>query len=132
MRVVTDTNTVISGLMWRGAPHRILEAARAGQIILYTSPLLLAELEDVLARSKFAERQMRAQVTARELVWGYAALTRLVEPQPIDPVILEDPDDDAVLACAVAAQAEVVVSGRSSSARARSLKQSWTTATPPA
>ena len=97
--------------MWRGAPHRILEAARAGQIILYTSPLLLAELEDVLARSKFAERQMRAQVTARELVWGYAALTRLVEPQPIDPVILEDPDDDAVLACAVAAQAEVVVSG---------------------
>ena len=97
--------------MWRGAPHRILEAARAGQIILYTSPLLLAELEDVLARSKFAERQMRAQVTARELVWGYAALTRLVELQPIDPVILEDPDDDAVLACAVAAQAEVVVSG---------------------
>jgi nucleoside-diphosphate-sugar epimerase len=42
---------------------------------------------------------------------GYAALARLIEPAVIEPVILPDPDDDAVLACAVAAQAEAIVTG---------------------
>ena len=40
-------------------------------------------------------------------------LARLVVPVPIAPVVEADPDDDAVLACAVAAQAEVIVSGDS-------------------
>ena len=35
----------------------------------------------------------------------------MVEPAAIPPVILSDPDDDAVLACALAAQAEAIVSG---------------------
>ncbi len=46
-------------------------------------------------------------------VLGYAALARLIEPAVIVPVVEEDPDDDAVLACAVAAQAEAIVSGDS-------------------
>jgi predicted nucleic acid-binding protein len=45
------------------------------------------------------------------LVLGYAALASVIEPPEIEPVILADPDDDAVLACAVAAHSEVIVSG---------------------
>jgi uncharacterized protein len=40
-------------------------------------------------------------------------LATVVEAEPIEPVILRDPDDDAVLACALAADAEVIVSGDS-------------------
>jgi predicted nucleic acid-binding protein len=54
---------------------------------------------------------MRAGVTAAELAVGYAALASVVSPAAIKPVIADDPDDDSVLACAVAAQAEVIVSG---------------------
>ena len=111
MRVVADTNTVISGLLWRGVPHQVLEAARSGQIDLYTTAVLLAELEDVLNRPRFASLLSRATVTPHELMWGYAALASLVTPAPIDPVIATDPDDDAVLACALAAQAQAIVSG---------------------
>ncbi len=113
MRIVADTNTVVSGMLWHGAPRRVLEAARAGTVTLYTSPILLAELEDVLSRTKFAERLTKARVTLHDLVFGYAALTNLVKPEPIAPVILADPDDDAVLACAVACEAEAIVSGDS-------------------
>jgi putative PIN family toxin of toxin-antitoxin system len=56
MRVVPDTNIVLSGLLWRGNPRRILDAARAGDIKLFTTATLLAELEDVLGRKKFVER----------------------------------------------------------------------------
>ena len=113
MRVVVDTNTVISGLLWHGAPRQILDAARTGRIELFTSAVLLAELEDVLHREKFAQRLALVGLTASDLVLGYAALAKLVEPAAIEPVIMEDPEDNAVLGCAFAAHAEAIVSGDS-------------------
>jgi putative PIN family toxin of toxin-antitoxin system len=113
MRVVADTNIVISGLLWRGYPHQILNSAREGAIDLFTTAVLLAELEDVLSREKFAERLEAAGINNHDLVLGYAALASVIEPITIEPVILADPDDDAVLACALAGRCEVIVSGDS-------------------
>jgi putative PIN family toxin of toxin-antitoxin system len=113
MRVVADTNTVVSGLMWRGKPRQVLDAARARTISLFTSAALLAELEDVLDREKFARRLALIGHSPRDLVLGYTALATIVTPAVIPSVVLVDPDDDAVLACAVAASAGVVVSGDS-------------------
>lgn len=86
-------------------PRRIVE--------LFTSPVLLEELEDVLSREKFVARLIAANAAARELVAGYGALATVINAEPIEPVILADPDDDAVLACALAAAAEIIVSGDS-------------------
>jgi putative PIN family toxin of toxin-antitoxin system len=113
MNVVLDTNTVISGLFWKGAPRQVLDLARSGSITLFTSPELLVELADVLGRKKFAQRMLQAQVTVDELVFGYAALARTIRPAKIKPVIRADPDDDKVLACAIAAKAILIVSGDS-------------------
>lgn len=52
MRVVADTNTVVSGLFWRGAPRLVLDAARQGRLTLFTTAALLLELENVLKRDK--------------------------------------------------------------------------------
>ncbi len=111
MRVVADTNTVVSGLLWHGNPRRVLDAARAGALQLYTSAALLAEIDEVLQRPKFAQRLSLVGVASHTLVLGYAALASLIVPAAISPVIIVDPDDDAVLACAVAACAEIIVSG---------------------
>ncbi len=111
MRVVADTNVVVSGLLWKGPSRRLLDAARAGRIGLFTSPQLLAELEDVLVRRKFAARLAHAGVTARDLVLGYSALSTIVPPTAIPATVSADPDDDAMLACAVTAAADVIASG---------------------
>ncbi len=100
-------------MLWRGNPRRVLEAAREGVIGLFTSAVLLDELEDVLSREKFAMRLEAAGVTAHELMLGYAALATVMEPGTIERVVLADPDDDAVLACAVSAGGEIIVSGDS-------------------
>lgn len=113
MNLVLDTNTVISGLLWKGAPRQVLDLARSGSISLFTCPELLAELEEVLGRKKFADRLRVAQVTVDELVYGYAALATTIRVGNIEPVIKDDPDDDIVLACAVSANAEVIASGDS-------------------
>ena len=53
MRGVADTNIVISGLLWHGPPRDVLDAARAGDLSLSTTGVLLAELQDVLVRPTF-------------------------------------------------------------------------------
>ncbi len=111
MKIVLDTNTVISGLLWKGAPRQILDLARSGSLTLFTSPELLAELANVLERKKFSARLALAETNVDELVYGYAALAQTIRPAKIKPMIKVDPDDDKVLACAKAAKAEVITSG---------------------
>jgi putative PIN family toxin of toxin-antitoxin system len=89
----------------------VLDAARRSQIEPFTSADLLAELEDVLRREKFASRLVTAESAPRELVEGYASLATPVSPLAIPAVILDDPDDDAVFACALAVRAEAIVTG---------------------
>ncbi len=97
MRVVADTNVVVSGLFWRGPSRFVLDAARTGAIQLFTTAPLLAELEDVLNRPKFLSKITQADATPRSLVLSYAALATIVKPASIDPVILEDRASRAAL-----------------------------------
>ena len=111
MRVVTDTNIVVSAFLWGGTPRRLLDAAQAGQIQLFTSHTLIAELEDVLSRGKFAAQLGRTRFSAAYLLARYTQLATLITPGEVAVPELRDPDDATVLACAIAARAEVIVSG---------------------
>ncbi len=111
MRLVLDTNTAISGLLWHGPPGQLIGAAEAGSVELITSMPLLVELKDVLGRPKFAKRLAARGLSAQDIFDGYAALATLVKAAVITPTVARDPDDDAVIACALAAGADLVVSG---------------------
>lgn len=111
MRIVADTNTVISGLLWRGAPRRLIDAGRTRKVIIITSSALLAELAEVLARDKFATRISRADLSAKALLEDYADITYVIEPVALPEPVSRDPDDDEVLACAIAARVDAIVSG---------------------
>jgi uncharacterized protein len=111
MRIVADTNTVLSGLLWQGPPRRLLDLARQRTVTLCSSPTLLAELAEVIGRDKFVQRVRAATLSAAELVQDYERLAEVVEPQPLPAPASRDSDDDHVLACALAAQADLIVSG---------------------
>ncbi len=111
VRLALDTNTAVSGLIWGGVPCRLIDAAAAGKAIIIGSVPLLDELQGVLSRRKFSDQLAKRGANADDLFDGYTALVRLVTPSAIGPVILADPDDDIVLATAVAGDAEAIVSG---------------------
>lgn len=111
MRLVLDTNVAASGLLWGGVPGQFLDAAQTGELELFTSTRLLAELAGILTRAKFAKSLAATGLPREELVLGYAALATVVTPVVIPPAIAADPSDDHVLACAVAARADFIVSG---------------------
>ena len=110
MRLVLDTSIVVSGLIWGGEPRQLLELSRDGRVNLFTSSLLLDELADVLAREKFAALLTSQNITPIFLMQCYGMLARLVKPQPITRTV-RDVDDDAVIATALAAKADVIATG---------------------
>jgi uncharacterized protein len=111
VRVVLDTNIVISGLLWRGPPRQLLDTAREATITLYTSSVLLDELAKVFSREHLAPIIAANQATPAFLMRRYAMLAQLVFPVPIARVVPKDIDDDAVIACAIAAHADLIISG---------------------
>lgn len=110
-RLVLDTNVVVAGLLWQGPPRRLLEAAIAGEVDLFSSAMLLDELAHTLAYAKFAARVEAFGTHIEALVAQYTALVSLVAPASVSRVVTYDADDDHVIAAAVAARAELIVTG---------------------
>ena len=98
MRIVVDTNVIVSALVFGGPPRQVLDLAAKGVCSLYFSPPLQAEVEHILER-KFG--WSREEIHARvRVLWSWG--TR-VYPQLSLTVVKDDPNDDRILECAVAA-----------------------------
>ena len=111
MRAVIDTNVLIAGLMWYGPPHALLTLVRDGVVGLVSSPALLAELTHVLGRPKFDVVLQRSNTSRDRLLAEVRQLAEVIKPPPLRQPICRDPDDDEVLALALAARVEMIVSG---------------------
>lgn len=110
MRLVLDTNVVVSALLWDGVPRRLLQIGRQSAIAFYSSTPLLLELTEVLLRPKFQTKIATSALSVDELVDLYAELALLVKPVSV-PRTAPDPDDDVVIATALAARADFIVTG---------------------
>lgn len=112
MRLVVDTNVVISALLWGGVPRQLLDAIHQGRASAFASSELIREFREVLARERFAATIARFGKTPQSLAESYTGVAILIEPAPLSQLgTLRDPKDALVLACAVGAQADAIVSG---------------------
>jgi uncharacterized protein len=108
LRVVLDSNVILSGFFFAGIPGIILQGWRAGRFRLALSPSILSEYREagVALESRYGGSEFDA----------FAALLALHAdivdaPEHLDDPVCSDPDDDKFLACALAAGAEIIVSG---------------------
>ncbi len=101
LRVVVDTNVLISGTIAEsGFPAQIVDAAIEGRIQFVVSTVLIDEYLEVIERPHIAKRypQIQERIAA---IRRYLHLdTVFVAGLPNRPLVLDDPDDDFVLACA--------------------------------
>ncbi len=110
MRLVLDTNIIVSALLWFGSPRKLLELFLSVDILLFTSQPILKELRDVLSRPKLRRQISRQYLGVDQLIERYSLLAIMVEPQPV-PRTAPDPDDDIILATAIAAKADYLITG---------------------
>ena len=109
MRVVIDTNVLMSGIFFGGVPGRILDAWAAERLELVLSPDILAEYRRVGAELAVRYPE-RAEVLHPALAL-VAMNAMLVHAAPLPAPVSTDPDDDKFLAAAKQAGATVIVSG---------------------
>jgi putative PIN family toxin of toxin-antitoxin system len=112
VRIVLDTNVILSALLWRGVPYRLLEFIRQhDDTELFTSTVLLEELAEVLVRPYPTKRLEVIGYSARQVLSDYIDAVELVTPVDIPSVVSADSDDDHVIAAAVDAAVDLIVSG---------------------
>jgi putative PIN family toxin of toxin-antitoxin system len=112
LRVVIDTNVVLSGLIKPDSiPGRVLRAWRDGSFRLVLSEFLIEEIATVLARPKMRALVMWSPAQIDRFVLELRAFADVVEPAELDFKYPRDPDDIPVLATLIASGADSLVTG---------------------
>jgi putative PIN family toxin of toxin-antitoxin system len=106
MNIVVDTNVIVSALVFGGLPRRVFEMVESGHCSFFYSAEIESETRRVL-RDKFGWDQERLDRYLSTL-WG---LGKRVTPRRRVHAVLDDPDDNRILECALAAGAKAIVSG---------------------
>jgi uncharacterized protein len=107
MKVVIDTNVLVSGVFFVGVPFRVLEAWRDGRIHMVVSPDNIEEYRRVGER--LAEHFEGVTLGAfLAIVINHA---EIVEPARLSGQVARDPEDDKFIACAMAAGCRYIISG---------------------
>jgi uncharacterized protein len=107
LKAVLDTNVYISVFLYPRRPiFQLLRLAGRGHYQLLTSPAILQELGRVMREHFGIEERERVRRLKQ-----IAAIAEIIIPQITLEVIKEDPPDNRILECAVAGQADLIVSG---------------------
>jgi uncharacterized protein len=112
MRVVIDTNVVLSGLIKSDSiPGRVLGAWRDGSFRLVLSEFLLEEIAITLTRPKIQALVPWPKAKIDRFVLELRAFCEVVEPAVLNFKFPRDPDDIPVLATLIASGADILVTG---------------------
>ena len=106
MRVVLDTNVLVSALFWEGNEWEIYSKACSREIVSIVSPGLMTEFQRVIVNKHHVPPG-----TAVTLVDDILGFSELVHPSGELQVVEDDPDDDIVIETAVVGYALVIVTG---------------------
>lgn len=111
MRVVLDTNVIISGYIWGGKPGLVLRGIFKKEYDLYTSQEQILELASVLYRVKFITSLRRSRLTPGDIIKNFKQNSITVMLRKIPDFIVDDPADNLIIALASAAKADYLITG---------------------
>ena len=109
MRVVVDTNVLISGIFFGGPPAEILKAWHDSALKFVVSSQILEEYYEVCERLSL--RYPDIEIT--QILALIIQNSQVVKAPPLPKPVSSDPDDDKFLACAIASDTKIVISGDS-------------------
>jgi putative PIN family toxin of toxin-antitoxin system len=108
MRIVLDTNVLVSAMGWDGNERAVLLEAMSKENELLLSDFIVSEFIDVTSRSKFASLSVEKLASFLEIILETA---EMVEPSIRINVVKEDEADNRILECAAGGKADYLVTG---------------------
>lgn len=107
MRVVLDTNVLISGIFFTGPPYKILKAWKEKRIQIVISPEIYSEyirVTDIIS-------QKYPSIDTSEMMNLIAVHSEIIQSSSLKEKVCKDPDDDKFIACALSGKVKLIVSG---------------------
>ncbi|MBW4685266.1 MAG: putative toxin-antitoxin system toxin component, PIN family [Komarekiella atlantica HA4396-MV6] len=111
MRVVVDVNIWISALLWGGVPDKVVILAQKQTITIFASDALFLELETTLRRPKFQSKIQSLNLNLEDVIEATKDVLQFCPTISVDAPQLRDQKDSIILAAAIAANAEAIVTG---------------------
>jgi len=108
IRVVPDTNIIISSIFWRGPPHRLIRVGIEGKCLMIISLGIINESTDRLSE-KFEVPEDKIETELRILL----EFCHVVNPAVSVNVVKDDPSDNKIIECALEGKADYIVTGDS-------------------
>lgn len=106
IKLVLDSNVIISGIVFGGKPRKLLQHIIEGRLELYLSKKIIDEILEILKRKFQYPHNMllavESELTSLAIIW---------EPDIEIDYIVEDEDDNKILECAVSAECKYIISG---------------------
>ncbi len=111
--VILDTNVWLSGIFWQGNAGGIIKLGEGGRIRIFVSREILQEIAKTLemGREKFQRFVEDYNSAIEGLVEYVLKITEVIKPTVKLNIVTEDPSDNKILECAVAAKADYIISG---------------------
>lgn len=110
MKVVLDTNVVVSGTFWTGDSFHVLELVNKGKVTAIVSLKILEEYDKIIHSDEIIEKTTEHQQARIKALMDILNKAIVVEPKEKIEVIKEDPDDNKFLEAAVEGEADYIIS----------------------
>jgi putative PIN family toxin of toxin-antitoxin system len=107
VKVVLDTNVLVSGIFFSGPPAEILKAWRTSSIQL----ALTSEIIDEYLRVGMILAEKFSSIDIIPILNLIVTHSEIVQSQPLSQQVCDDPDDDKFLACALSSDSKIIISG---------------------
>jgi putative PIN family toxin of toxin-antitoxin system len=107
MKIVLDTNVLISGIFFSGPPAEILKAWRNG----YVQFALTSEIIDEYIRVAKLLAAGFPGIEINPILTLIITHSDIIQASPLSHQVCEDPDDDKFLACAIGSESKIIISG---------------------
>ena len=107
LRIVLDTNVLVSATIGKGKPRDLLMLARRRQFLLIISEQIVEEFSEILQRPGF--KTTRREI--REAEDALVKIGKMIKVTSKRKVVEEDPDDDVFINAALDGNADYIVSG---------------------
>lgn len=107
MRVIVDTNVFMSGIFWSGPPAKILKAWHDTKIDI----VLSAEILDEYIRVGNILSKKYGEINIDNIIELLVMRSKIYNAIPLPKPVCRDPNDDMFIACAIAANVKIIVSG---------------------
>ncbi len=109
MKVVLDTNVLVAATFWKGEADDIIQLIQERKVLAFLSKEILGEYHKVIRSDEIIEKIEEKHLTVKLTAIKIVHLFEFVEPKRKINFIIDDPDDNKIIECAVEAQSDFII-----------------------